>query len=112
MDNTRTSVPHIPVDTHAFASVSASMGVRSSFVGAMLNFGAVAIMFPTISRRYLEDILHSRLDVKKIIRFIGDFSSMVASEKVDAPDAKSLNDLIHSFDMYAYILLALLFRLR
>lgn len=104
MGDIRTSASQISAtDSHAFASTSTSLEERSSFVGNMPNFTVVAAMFPNVPRRYLEDIFHSRLDVKNIIRFIVDFSSMAASEKVDAPDAKSMTDLIRSFDMYVYI---------
>lgn len=50
---------------------------RSCFVGARPNFGAVATMFPSIPRRYLDDILHSRLNVN--------FSSMAASPRPRHP---------------------------
>ncbi len=104
VDDTRMSVSHIlAVDAHASAGATATLEDRSSSVGALPNFGAVATMFPSVSRRYLEDIFHGRLDVKNIIRFIVDFSFIIVSEKIDASEAKSMVDLSRSFDMYAYI---------
>jgi len=100
VDDTRTFAPQPPIGGALAFPIAED---RNSFVGVMPNYTAVATMFPNIPRRYLDDIFHGRLDVKNIVRFIVDFSSMAASEKVDAPEAKSMNDLIRSFDLYAYI---------
>jgi hypothetical protein len=104
VNDTRTSVPYAPVvDVQASAAAATPLEERSSFLGAISNFGVVATMFSTIPRRYFDDIFHSRLEVKNIIRFISDYSSMAVSEKIEASDAKNMLDLIRSFDMYAYI---------
>jgi hypothetical protein len=106
VDDTRTSAPHTPVvDAYASASAAVSIEERISFAGALPDFGAVTAMFPSIPRRYLGDILHGRLDVKNIMRFTIDYSSMAASEKVDAPEARSFNDLMRGFEMYVYIVI-------
>jgi len=66
----------------------------------------IVVMFSSVSRRYLNDIFYDKLDVKNITRFIIDLSFVVAFNKVDAFDAKSLINLIRVFDIYAYIALS------
>jgi hypothetical protein len=100
MSDARTSAPQVSVDAMALTSD------RTCFVGALPDFSVVAIMFPSVSRRYLDTIFYGRLDVKNITRFIVDLSSAAASDKVDAPDARSLLDLVRAFGIYAYIALS------
>jgi len=63
-------------------------------------------MFSSVSRRYLNDIFYDRLDVKNITRFIIDLFFVVASNKIDASNAKSLINLVRVFDIYVYIALS------
>jgi len=69
-------------------------------------------MFSNIFCCYLKDIFYSKLDIKNIIKFIVDFFAIIAFEKIDASNAKSLNNLICNFDMYVYIVISFTSQLR
>jgi len=95
-------------DARMFASQASidamtSTNDRTCFVDVLLNFSTIVVMFSSVSRRYLDDIFYDRLDIKNITRFIVDLFFVVASNKVDASNAKSLIDLIRAFDIYVYI---------
>jgi len=100
MGDTRTSASIAPVDPMAPTSA------RTSSVDAVPELHALAAMFPSVSRRYLDDIFYGRLDVKNIMRFTTDLSSAAAADAVDPPDARSLLDLLRAFDIYAFIALS------
>jgi len=70
------------------------------------SFDIVVIIFSSISRRYLEDIFYNKLNVKNIIKFIIDFFVIIAFEKIDTFNAKSLNNLICNFNMYVFIVIS------
>jgi len=84
----------------------ASINDRICFVDVLLNFSTIVVMFFSVLRRYLNDIFYDKLDVKNITRFIVDLSFVVAFNKIDASNAKSLINLIRAFDIYVYIALS------
>jgi hypothetical protein len=98
MGDTRTSASIAPVDP--MTSTSART------VDTVPELNALAAMFPSVSRRYLDDIFYGRLDVKNIMRFTADLSSAAATDAADPPDARSLLDLLRAFDIYAFIALS------
>jgi len=100
MNDARTFAPQASIDAMA------STNDRTCFVGVLLDFSTIVVMFPSVLRRYLNNIFYDKLDVKNITRFIVDLSFVVAFDKIDAPNAKSLIDLIRAFDIYAYIALS------
>lgn len=64
-------------------------------------------MFSNISRYYLDNILHRRLDVKNIARFTIDYFSIVVAKLRDASILRNIIELIRSFDIYIYIVINL-----
>lgn len=99
MGDTRTSTFTAPV------APTASMTARSP-IDSVQDLESVATMFPSVARRYLEDIYHCRLEVKQIMRFVVNPSSDAASDTADAFDAKNMLDLIREFQIFAFIVMA------
>lgn len=66
----------------------------------------VVVMFSNISRRYLENIFHNKLDIKNINKFIIDFFSTIVFEKINAFNARNIIDLVRNFDMYIYVVVS------
>ncbi len=79
---------------------------QSFFIDAMSNFMIVVVMFSNISRRYLENIFHNKLDIKNIDKFIIDFFSTIVFEKINAFNARNIIDLVRNFDMYIYVVVS------
>lgn len=100
MGDTRTSAHLAPVDSMA------STSARTCSIHAVPELSTLAAMFPSVSRRYLDDIFYGRMDVKNIMRFTADLSSAAATDATDPPDARSLLDLLRAFDIYAFIALS------
>jgi len=68
-------------------------------------------MFSSIFCRYFEDIFYNKLNIKNIIKFIVNFFVIIAFEKIDAFNAKSLNNLICNFNIYVYIVISFTFQI-
>jgi hypothetical protein len=80
--------------------------MQSAFADAPSDFRAIVAMFPNIPRHYLDDMIHSRLEVKTTARFIIDYSSIIAAKLRDAPITNDINKLIRGSDMYACIVVS------
>jgi len=62
-----------------------------------------AVIFSSVSRRYLDNIFYSRLDIKNIIRFTADLFFVATTDVSDFSDTKSFLDLVRVFDIYIFI---------
>jgi hypothetical protein len=100
MGNTRTFA-HL-ASVNSMASTSA----RICSIDVVFKLSTLVAMFPSVLRRYLDDIFYNRMDVKNIIRFTTNFSFVVATNAIDPPDARSLLDLLRAFDIYVFIALS------
>jgi len=93
-------------NTRTFASI-ASINLRTLInaftIKFLLEFNSFVAMFSNVSRRYLNDIFYSRLDIKNIIKFIVDLFFVVATNVIDSFNARSLLDLLCVFDIYIFI---------
>jgi len=79
---------------------------RNFLIDILSSFNVVVIIFSSVFCCYFKNIFYNRLDVKNIIKFIVDFFAIVAFEKIDISNAKSLNNLVCNFDIYIYIIIS------
>ena len=91
------------INLYVFVNAIILLKNRNSFVDTISNFIVVVAIFSNISYCYLKNIFYNKLNIKNIIKFIVDFSFIIVLKKIDIFDAKSINNLICSFDIYIYI---------
>lgn len=111
IDNIRTFVFSIfVIDSHIFANISILLKNRSFFINIIFNFTTIVIIFSNIFCRYLENIYYNWLDIKNIIKFIVNFSSIVVSKKNNTFETKNINNLVCNFLIYIYIVISFTFQ--
>jgi len=89
------------------ASINLKTLISVFTINFLFKFNSFVIIFSNVLRCYLNNIFYNKLNVKNIIKFIVNFFFVVAINATNSLNARSLLNLLCTFDIYIFIIFSL-----